>query len=277
MCGLGDATLDLLTALVEKSLLVAVPGDPTRYRMLETIREYAAQRLDEAGERPTVEAAHAALVVELVETAEPRLRRADQLEWVARLRAEADDVAAVLRRAVAAGDAATAQRLVAGSAWFWFIRGLFSEATDRLTDVGALDGPGTRRRPARCARPTGRWRRPATGTSPRRRPCSATRNGSRRSCRPSGTRFCCSWVPSPRASGDGDPVPLERLAADPHADAVGPGLRAVLAGADRGERGRSRPAAGGHAAAHEMFAALGDRWGLGMTLSSLGDLGERRR
>ena len=109
--------------------------------MLETIREYAAQRLDEAGERPTVEAAHAALVVELVETAEPRLRRADQLEWVARLRAEADDVAAVLRRAVAAGDAATAQRLVAGSAWFWLIRGLFGEATDRLTEVGALDGP----------------------------------------------------------------------------------------------------------------------------------------
>ncbi len=142
VCGLGDATLDLLTALVEKSLLVAVPGDPTRYRMLETIREYAAQRLDEAGERPTVEAAHAALVVELVETAEPRLRRAEQLEWVARLRAEADDVAAVLRRAVAAGDAATAQRLVAGSAWFWFIRGLFSEATDRLAEVGALDGPG---------------------------------------------------------------------------------------------------------------------------------------
>ena len=88
-----------------------------------------------------VEAAHAALVVELVETAEPRLRRADQLEWVARLRAEADDVAAVLRRAVAAGDAATAQRLAAGSAWFWLIRGLFSEATDRLAEVGALDGP----------------------------------------------------------------------------------------------------------------------------------------
>ena len=97
--GLGEATLDVLTALVEKSLLVAVPGDPSRYRMLETIREYAAQRLDEAGEQPAVEAAHTALVVELVETAEPRLRRTDQLEWVARLRAETDDVAAVLRRA----------------------------------------------------------------------------------------------------------------------------------------------------------------------------------
>ena len=138
----------MLTALVDKSLLVAVPGDPSRYRMLETIREYAAQRLDEAGERPAVEAAHTALVVELAETAEPRLRRTDQLEWVARLRAETDDVAAVLRRAVAAGDAATAQRLVAASAWFWLIRGLFTEATDRLTEAGALDGPVPPRGPS---------------------------------------------------------------------------------------------------------------------------------
>ena len=142
VCGLGDDTLDVLSSLVDKSLLVAVRHDgPTRYRMLETIREYAGLRLDEAGERPTVEAAHTALVLELVEAAEPRLRRPDQLTWVARLRAESDDISAVLRRAVAAGDAGTAQRLAAATTWFWMIRGLFAEATEQMAAACALDGP----------------------------------------------------------------------------------------------------------------------------------------
>ena len=248
VCGLGDATLDLLDALVEKSLLVAVPGDPTRYRMLETIREYAAQRLDEAGERPAVEAAHAALVVELVETAEPRLRRAEQLEWVARLRAEADDVAAVLRRAVAAGDAATAQRLVAGSAWFWLIRGLFTRG----------DGPARGRRRARRARH--RWRSGALCTAYRAMVAAGAgdfaaasalladaRTARGGAAGRAGTRFCCSWVPIAAGFGRGDPGPLERLAADPQADPWARAFALFSLRAVRGERGRPRPAAGRHA------------------------------
>ena len=271
VCGLGDATLDLLTALVEKSLLVAVPGDPTRYRMLETIREYAAQRLDEAGERPTVEAAHAALVVELVETAEPRLRRADQLEWVARLRAEADDVAAVLRRAVAAGDAATAQRLVAGSAWFWFIRGLFSEATDRLTDVGALEGPAPVAARALC---TAYRAMAAAGDGDFAAASALLGDAERLAAELPAERHPVLLLMGPVAAGfgHGDPVPLERLAADPHTDAWARAFalfsRAQMA-ENEGDLDRQRADT---RTAHETFAALGDRWGLGMTLSSLGDL-----
>ncbi len=269
--GLGEATLDVLTALVEKSLLVAVPGDPSRYRMLETIREYAAQRLDEAGERPAVEAAHTALVVELVETAEPRLRRADQLEWVARLRAETDDVAAVLRRAVAAGDAATAQRLVAASAWFWLIRGLFTEATDRLTEAGALDGPVP---PAARALCTAYRAMAAAGDGDFTAASALLADAERFAAGLPADRHPVLLLMGPVAAGfgHGDPVPLERLVADPHADAWARAFalftRAQMA-ENEGDLDRQRA---DMRAAHEMFAALGDRWGLGMTLSSLGDL-----
>ena len=193
--------LDLLAALVDKSLARAVAdgggaalpdaGDDPGVR---------GQRLDEAGERPAVEAAHTALVVELVETAEPRLRRADQLEWVARLRAETDDVAAVLRRAVAAGDAATAQRLVAASGWFWLIRGLFTEATDRLTEAAALDGPVP---PAARALCTAYRAMAAAGDGDFTAASAllADAERSRRGCRPTGTPSCCSRAPSPRGSG----------------------------------------------------------------------------
>ena len=269
--GLGEATLDVLTALVEKSLLVAVPGDPSRYRMLETIREYAAQRLDEAGERPAVEAAHTALVVELVETAEPRLRRTDQLEWVARLRAETDDVAAVLRRAVAAGDAATAQRLVAASAWFWLIRGLFTEATDRLTEAGALDGPVPPPARALC---TAYRAMAAAGDGDFTAASALLADAERFVTGLPADRHPVLLLMGPVAAGfgHGDPVPLERLVADPHADAWARAFalftRAQMA-ENEGDLDRQRA---DMRAAHEMFAALGDRWGLGMTLSSLGDL-----
>ncbi|MDT0349487.1 ATP-binding protein [Pseudonocardia charpentierae] len=272
ICGLGDATLDVLTALVEKSLLVAAPGSPTRYRMLETIREYAAQRLDEAGERPAMEAAHTALIVEVVETAEPWLRRPEQLEWVGRLRAEADDVAAVFRRAVAADDAATAHRLVAASAWFWLIRGLFTEATDRLAEIDALAGPVPLEIDARC---TAYRAMVAAGagdaTTASTRLAAAQRLAADL---PAAGRHPVLQLMTPMAAGfgSGDPGPLEQLAADPQADAWARAFAmfscAQLA-ENEGDLDRQRADT---RAAHELFSALGERWALGMTVSSLGDL-----
>ena len=74
----GPEAWDALTSLVDKSLVVAVPqaDGPTRYRMLETIRAYAGEKLDAAGERAAAEAAHAAFVLDLVEEAEPHIRTA---------------------------------------------------------------------------------------------------------------------------------------------------------------------------------------------------------
>src|SRR5581483_7310786 len=72
--------LELLTALAEKSLLVAADDRAPRYRMTGTIREYARQRLAEAGESELARHAHLRYVTELTETADPHLRRAEQLD-----------------------------------------------------------------------------------------------------------------------------------------------------------------------------------------------------
>ena len=200
---------------MDKSLLVAVRHDgPTRYRMLETIREYAGLRLDEAGERPTVEAAHTALVLELVEAAEPRLRRPDQLTWVARLRAESDDISAVLRRAVAAGDAATAQRLAAATTWFWMIRGLFAEATEQMTAACALDGPVPQAVAALC---TAYRAMAAAGDGDMDTASSLLADAERLAAGLPADRHPVLVLMGPIAAGfgRGEVEPLERLIADP--------------------------------------------------------------
>ena len=84
--------------------------------MLETIREYAGERLDEAGERAGDGGRARRPGARAGRDRRTAPARAEQLAWLARLRAEADEIAAVLRRAVAAGDAATAHRLVAAMA-----------------------------------------------------------------------------------------------------------------------------------------------------------------
>ncbi|MEU8071859.1 BTAD domain-containing putative transcriptional regulator [Micromonospora sp. NPDC048169] len=136
----GDV-LDLLTALTEKSLLVAAAGDVApRYRMLGTIKEYAAQRLAEAGEADAVRRAHLAYFTELAETAEPRLRRADQLTWLARLDAEHDNITAAMRGALSAGEGPEAMRLSAGAGWYWWLGGHRTEGMELI--AAATEAPG---------------------------------------------------------------------------------------------------------------------------------------
>src|SRR5262249_3215107 len=111
----GQQVLDLLTALTEKSLLVADGEGTPRRRMLGSIRESAAQRLAEAGETELMRRAHLGYFTELAETAEPHLRRAEQLAWLAALTVEHDNISAALRGAVADGQAHEAMRLVAAA------------------------------------------------------------------------------------------------------------------------------------------------------------------
>jgi predicted ATPase len=135
VCGAGQALLDALT---DKSLLVTT-GDG-RYRMLETIKAYGLERLDEAGEREQIRAAHAGYFAELAETADPHLRRAEQLVWLDRLAADHDNITAALRGAVAAGDAHGAVRLVAAAGWYWWFAGYRTEGAELVT--AALGVPG---------------------------------------------------------------------------------------------------------------------------------------
>ena len=138
----ADEVLDLLAGLVDKSLVVAaeLDGGGVRYRMLETVRAYGAERLAAAGEDEALARAHAGYFLELAEAAEPELRRRDQLRWLARLAAERDNLHAALRWAIDSGEAATALRLAAALGWYWFLTSARAEALDWTGKALALPG-----------------------------------------------------------------------------------------------------------------------------------------
>ena len=128
-----EQVLELLTALTEKSLLLTEGDSAPRYRMTGTIKEYARQRLAEAGESDLARHAHLAYFTELTETAEPHLRRAEQLEWLATLGAEHDNIGSAMRGALAAGEAHAAMRLAAGAGWYWWLGGHKAEGIELIT------------------------------------------------------------------------------------------------------------------------------------------------
>jgi predicted ATPase len=132
VCGPSEGeVVELLADLVDKSLVEAGGG---RYRMLETVQEFCAERLADDGERERVRAAHAAYFLELARTAEPQLRGPDQLEWLARLDAERGNLHAALRWAAQA-DPALGLRLLAALSWQGQLRGLPGE---RVTVAAGL-------------------------------------------------------------------------------------------------------------------------------------------
>ena len=144
VCG-GDSVerqevFELLTALTEKSLLRTDPDRAPRYRMLDTIKEYARDRLAEAGESDPVRHAHLEYFTGLAETADPHLRRAEQLEWLATLEAEHDNIAVALRGALAAGEAHGAMRLAAAAGWYWWLGGHKAEGIELITAAASTPG-----------------------------------------------------------------------------------------------------------------------------------------
>jgi hypothetical protein len=106
--------LTALAGLVAKSILTRADDDAgePRYRMLETVRAYGLERLAEAGEDTAVRDAVARYYLDLVETADPLLRTAEQSRWFRILTAEQDNVNASVRWSIARGDASSALRFV---------------------------------------------------------------------------------------------------------------------------------------------------------------------
>jgi predicted ATPase/DNA-binding SARP family transcriptional activator len=143
---------DLLGTLVDKSLIVAAPyerdgSESMRYRMLETIHEYAVERAaEDPGLRLAAERRHLAWARALVEQAEPLLRSAAQLPWISRLETELDNIRAALRRAISSGAEEEATALVLAVGWFWWLRNYRREGvewSDRVLRLGAtLDATG---------------------------------------------------------------------------------------------------------------------------------------
>ncbi|MGW7365272.1 AfsR/SARP family transcriptional regulator [Streptomyces sp. NPDC054841] len=132
----------VLGALVDKSLVVAAPSPVggMRYRLLETVGEYAAERLDEAGDRVDAERAHLTHYRELARRTDPLLRGPEQIEAGARLELEYENLRTALRRATAARDEQEALCLVLSLAWYWQMRDLRSDARHWALATAAL-GP----------------------------------------------------------------------------------------------------------------------------------------
>jgi predicted ATPase/class 3 adenylate cyclase len=127
----GDLdALEGVESLVEKSLLRQEegPNGEPRFVMLETVHEYAREKLGESEEAEQFKRAHAEYFLALAEEAEPELKGPDQLEWLERLEAEHDNMRAALGWALESKDGELALRLAGALWWFWFVRGYVRES-----------------------------------------------------------------------------------------------------------------------------------------------------
>lgn len=153
--GAAEDTLELLGTLVDNSLLQqreGAEGEP-RFWMLETIREYAAERLRESGEAEELHRRHAEYYLALAEEAERGLVGRDELAWLRRLEAEHDNLRAALGWSLRRGESGSGEALelglrLAGSLWlFWYTRGHLGEGREWLGRGLAASGtamPGVR-------------------------------------------------------------------------------------------------------------------------------------
>jgi predicted ATPase/DNA-binding SARP family transcriptional activator len=137
----ADAVLPAIFGLVEKSFLAVAEDDEPRYRMLETIRAYCAERLTEAGEEDRVRRAFAGYFLRLAETGDPMLRSAGQQTWMRRLTAEQDNMHAALRWALERRDVDLALRFGQSLSWFWLLRGQRREAGSMAGEILAVSAP----------------------------------------------------------------------------------------------------------------------------------------
>jgi predicted ATPase/DNA-binding CsgD family transcriptional regulator len=140
--GIGrDDVLDLVAGLAEQSMLEVVERHGrARYRLLETIRVYARQRLSELDDPPRVRCRHLSFHVGLAGRAHSGLTGGQPGPWLARLVADLDDLRAAMDWAVEAGDLRGVVGITEPIVRFWFERGLSWEVHRRLHD--AVEGPG---------------------------------------------------------------------------------------------------------------------------------------
>jgi predicted ATPase/class 3 adenylate cyclase/DNA-binding CsgD family transcriptional regulator len=157
----GDLPVDVLdgvSSLLDKSLVRQEEGPEgvPRFVMLETIHEYALERLQERGEAEATRRAHAEYFLALAEESEPELKGPDQVKWLERLEVEHDNLRAALSWALGGEDSELGLRLASALSLFWEARGHFNEgvrwfeealakggATASRARAGALNGLGS--------------------------------------------------------------------------------------------------------------------------------------
>lgn len=130
----SDDVLSLMEQLINKSLVVTEEeAHESRYRMLETIRQYANEKLEEAGETARVRERHIAFYLRLAEEAEPKLQSEEQGQWLDQLEMEHNNLRAALEWSKAEQEGTEMELRLAGALWrFWEIRGYYAEGRAQL-------------------------------------------------------------------------------------------------------------------------------------------------
>ena len=134
--------LDVISRLVDKSLVTAPNAGETRFTQLQTLRQYGGERLDDSGEVDAVRARHAAYFGRLAEDAHDGLRGALGPVWRDRLTSELGNLKAALDWYLAIGDIDAALSMASGMAWLWFVNSDFAEGARWL--ASALNTEGAR-------------------------------------------------------------------------------------------------------------------------------------
>ncbi|MEV0969416.1 BTAD domain-containing putative transcriptional regulator [Microtetraspora glauca] len=271
VCGLPD-TDGVLASLVDKSLVEVVGG---RYRMLETIRAFCAERLREADEEERLRRAHIAYFTELAETADPYLRRTEQLEWLRRLDQEHDNLHAALHRATEAEDLEDALRLLSALAGYWFLRGLRAEGAalgvTLLRKIGPEPPPGLDEEHALCALTAASSGIDAPEIGPSLERAIRFVDQAETSPRQPFVTVLRAVIVGPPPDWDTTDelqYRLERISPDPWMHALGQFSRGYL----HVFRGRPADAERELTSVLGAFRSIGDRWGMVATLSGLADL-----
>jgi predicted ATPase/class 3 adenylate cyclase len=145
VCGsadLGIEVFDGISSLIDKSLVKTDESEPSelRFLMLETIREYAQQKLEETDERPRIHSKHAEVYTQLAEAAAPQVFGPYRRSWLDRLEREHENLRAAHDWAVSDQDAELAMRLVVALWRFWHMRGFLQEGRRWAEDSLALPG-----------------------------------------------------------------------------------------------------------------------------------------
>jgi predicted ATPase len=269
VCAVPD-TEELLPSLVDRSL---VERTGNRYRMLETIRAFFAEKLAEAGETERMRRAHAEHFLALAEKADPIIRTGDQLSWLDRLDGAYDDLLAALRWASDA-DVRIALRLSASMVTYWWMRGRRFEGSTLCLEVVKRLGP----RPPDdldeeyqlCVLNAAAGVRGHEALDRHFPVVDELLRNTTRAPRNPALLLLTGVVTGP--PGDDDELVRRGEALLTHGDAWGRALAPVGSGLRALMRGDLEPAEGFLREGAAAFRELGERWGLSMALDHLSQI-----
>jgi predicted ATPase/DNA-binding SARP family transcriptional activator len=276
----GAGVLESLSRLVDQSLVVSEDRGHARFRMLETLHRYAAERLAESGTAGEFQRRHAEYCLRLAERAEPMVRGPQQATWMGRLRAEHDNLSAAISWALR-HDPAVAVRLTSALAYFWLIGRRRLDVRQRLAE--AVDA-------ARGAAPASRaralvWAAQLANLEARPDLAAAQAREALEILRDAGDPW---WVALCEAilgltvgfSADigqaGELLEASRARFEALGDAWGAALASMFLGYASAFAARHEQGAALARRSLDGFRAAGDQWGQTMALELLGVLARRQ-